>query len=298
MTESQQALRQQLESLDDLQSIVQTMKALAAASIRQYEQAVEALRLYERSVEMGLGVVLRRDGMSYLQSETLARPRANGCIAIVFGSDHGLCGRFNEQVVDHAKNDLAERTSQADQTAVLTVGMRAAGQLASQNVPVHKQCALPPNAQEITARVQDILQWVDARRRQQSPREVVVYANQPGEGADAAPIARTLLPLDLQHFQDLGRYQWPSRRQPVAFMDTHTLASSLIRQHLFVQLFQACAGSQASEQASRLSAMQSAESSLDERVDWVTNRHRRLRQNAITAELLDIVAGFEATQSE
>ena len=298
MTESQQALRQQLESLDDLQSIVQTMKALAAASIRQYEQAVDALRLYERSVEMGLGVVLRRDGMSYVHSETLARPRASGCIAIVFGSDHGLCGRFNEQVVDHAKNDLTERASQFDQTAVLTVGMRVTGELASQNVPVHEQFALPPNAQGITGRVWDILQWVDSRRRQQTLREVIVYANQPGEGADAEPSTRTLLPLDLQYFQNLGRYQWPSRRQPVAFMDTHTLMSALIRQHLFVRLFQACAGSQASEQASRLSAMQSAESSLDDRVDWVTNRHRRLRQNAITAELLDIVAGFEATQSE
>ena len=298
MTETQQALRQQLDSLDDLQSIVRTMKALAAASIRQYEQAFESLSLYERSVELGLGVMLRQYGVGSLVSPPQHSVRAGPSIAIIFGSDHGLCGRFNEQIAEHARTDLAQRSVKTNQHKILTVGVRLASQLQAQDVPVHKQVALPSTAEQITTTVQDILQWIDEVRGRAPMPDVVIYANQPGERLDAEPSARALLPLDIEYFYTLGRHRWPSRRQPVAFMDTHVLASTLIRQHLFVRLFRACAGSQASEQASRLSAMQSAESSLDERTDSVTNAHRRLRQDAITSELLDIVAGFEATQTQ
>lgn len=298
MTETQQALREQLDSLDDLNSIVRTMKALAAASIRQYEQAVEALSFYERNVELGLGVMLREYGVGSLISQPKSTPQTGASIAIIFGSDHGLCGRFNEQIADYAINDLDSRPTETRQHNILTVGMRLAAHLQAQSVPVHKQITLPSTAEQITATVQDILQWIEQTRGRTPVPEVILYANQPGERLDAEPSGRALLPLDIEYFYTLGRHQWPSRRQPTAFMDTHRLASSLIREHLFVRLFQACAGSQASEQASRLSAMQSAESSLEERIDSVTNAHRRLRQDAITSELLDIVAGFEATQTQ
>jgi F-type H+-transporting ATPase subunit gamma len=77
-------------------------------------------------------------------------------------------------------------------------------------------------------------------------------------------------------------------------MDREELLSRLIRQYFFVSIFRACAESQASEHASRLTSMQSAERNLDERLQEVTMIFRRARQNTITSELLDVVAGFEA----
>jgi len=71
------------------------------------------------------------------------------------------------------------------------------------------------------------------------------------------------------------------------------LLSKLIHQYLFVSLFRACAESQASEHASRLSAMKSAQRNLDDRLNEVSMQFRHARQTEITAELLDIVSGFE-----
>jgi F-type H+-transporting ATPase subunit gamma len=81
---------------------------------------------------------------------------------------------------------------------------------------------------------------------------------------------------------------------PTFTMAPDTLLERLLNQHLFVTIFRACAESQASEHASRLAAMQAAQRNLDERVSDVTMQFRRARQNVITSELLDVVAGFEA----
>jgi F-type H+-transporting ATPase subunit gamma len=78
-------------------------------------------------------------------------------------------------------------------------------------------------------------------------------------------------------------------------MQRETLLGRLVQQYLFVLVFRACAESQASEHASRLAAMQAAQRNLDERLDDVNMTYRRARQDAITAELLDVVAGFEAS---
>jgi F-type H+-transporting ATPase subunit gamma len=81
-------------------------------------------------------------------------------------------------------------------------------------------------------------------------------------------------------------------------LDRKTLLSRLLRQYFFVSTFRACAESQASEHASRLDAMQSAEKNQDERLDEVTTLYRRMRQEAITTELLDVVSGFEAVMHD
>ena len=87
---------------------------------------------------------------------------------------------------------------------------------------------------------------------------------------------------------------WPSRSLPTFSMDHEQLFARLLRQYLFVTLFRACAESQASEHTSRLSAMQSAQRNLDDRLEEVTLTYRRARQTVITSELLDLVSGFEA----
>ena len=98
-----EALKRKIQSADDLLSVVKTMKALAAVSIRQYQRAVEALLDYSRNVEMGLQVVLRSRPREEMAMGAVPLSRVG---AIVFGSDQGLCGQFNAQVVAHALDEL------------------------------------------------------------------------------------------------------------------------------------------------------------------------------------------------
>jgi F-type H+-transporting ATPase subunit gamma len=69
---------------------------------------------------------------------------------------------------------------------------------------------------------------------------------------------------------------------------------ALIREYLFVSLFRACADSLASENASRLAAMQRADKNIDELLGTLTSDFHRLRQSGIDEELFDVISGFEA----
>jgi F-type H+-transporting ATPase subunit gamma len=81
---------------------------------------------------------------------------------------------------------------------------------------------------------------------------------------------------------------------PLFTLSSEVLFSALIRQYFFVALFQACAESLASENSSRLAAMQIAQKNIEERLDLLNREYQQIRQTAINSELLDIVSGFEA----
>src|ERR1700734_3104457 len=104
MSNSTESLRRKIDSAADLQSVVRTMKALAASSIEQYEKSVQALADYCRTVELGLGACFRGSESAASVAE------GKGAIqigAIVFGSDQGLVGQFNDVVADFAIQTLA-----------------------------------------------------------------------------------------------------------------------------------------------------------------------------------------------
>jgi F-type H+-transporting ATPase subunit gamma len=81
-------------------------------------------------------------------------------------------------------------------------------------------------------------------------------------------------------------------------MDRNRLFSALLRQYLFISLFRAFGDSLASENASRLASMQGAEKNIRDLLETLYNQYHQRRQMAITEELLDIVSGFEALESE
>lgn len=292
--ESLEQLHSQLNSLDELRTIIKTMKALSAASIRQYEQAVNALGAYHRTVERGLYVVLK--DMDHPPPPHRHEPQQ--LAAIVFGSDHGLCGRFNEEITDYALNRMDASPADPQHRLLLAVGARVAASLESEGQPIEENFFVPGSASQITATVQQILLKLDEWREQTGVHHVYLFYNRHSGGQGYHPTGFGLLPINLNRFHRLEEETWPSRSLPTFSMDRDTLLRQLLRQYLFVTIFRGCAESQASEHASRLAAMQSAERNLDERLDEVTMTYRRARQNAITAELLDVVSGFEALTAE
>ncbi len=116
-------IKRHLTTAEDLQSVVKTMKALAAVNLRQYERAVASLAEYNRTVDMGLHVVLPHHTVARPHPQTFREGRLG---ALVFGSDHGLCGRFNEQIVDYALDTLPTLTTDTEPWHIFAVGTRAA----------------------------------------------------------------------------------------------------------------------------------------------------------------------------
>ncbi len=287
--ETLETLGKQIATTEDLQSIVRTMKSLSAVSIRQYEHAVSALREYSRTIELGLRVVLRETPLPGVEPE----PPAGSNVAIVFGSDHGLCGRFNEQIGRFARTEMSKLGVSAGGRSFLTVGAHAASKLESMGEDIDERFFLPGSVSGLTATAHSVLLKVDEWQAARGMARVLLFHNARSAEAMASPVMRQLLPVDPAWLSDLAQRPWPSQVLPTFTMDSRALFSSLIREHLFVTIFRAGAESMASEHAARLASMQAAERNIQERLEEMTGAFRHRRQQAITEELLDIVAGFE-----
>ena len=290
--ETLEGLKRKVRSAEDLQSVVRTMKALAAVSIRQYEKAVESLEHYNRTILLGLQVVLgQRPGGGPAQPS-----RAESLGAVVFGSDQGMCGQLNDQIVAHALDGMEALGAPREQRTVLAVGARAAARLEDAGQPVEATFAVPGSIAGITPAVQETLLAIQGLNAERGIERVVLYYCEQLSGAAYEPHTVALLPVDSAWLADLEKEPWPTHVLPTFTMDWDRLFSSLIREYLFVSLYRAYAESLASENASRLASMQGAERNIEDRLRQLKTAFHQQRQMTITEELLDIVSGFEALQ--
>ncbi len=296
-----EALKAQIESTQDLQSVVKTMKALAAVSIQQYETAIASLRDYSHTIELGLQILLRQpsfpdEAATVFNHDT----HQEGLLGlIVFGSDQGLCGQFNQQIVKHLSHYLDNPPYPIERyQRVAVIGARPVPLLGDAGISIDEQLPVPGNVDDITTTVQDMVMIIERWREEERVDRILLFYNRPASSAAYESQIVQLLPLDQQWLQTLREKSWQGRTLPTVLVDADALFSKLVQQYLFITLYQAIAASLASENASRLAAMQSAEGNIRDRLTDLTTQYRQQRQSAITAELLDVVSGFEALTGE
>ncbi|MCA9040124.1 MAG: F0F1 ATP synthase subunit gamma [Planctomycetaceae bacterium] len=284
-------LKRSISSTQDLQSVVRTMKTLAAVSIRQYEQAVESLEDFSETVELGLKMVLLEMNQETYAPE-LQKDGPPGII--IFGSDQGMCGQFNEQIVTYAMEHLTSSETAFGQLAWMSIGSRIEDRLRDSGREIDFRFSQASSATGISPLVSNILLCIDRWRNQRQLGEIRIFYNRRVSASSYKPHAMQLWPMSRKRFFQEDHKAWPSRSLPFYTMPRPILLSRLIRQFLFVTLFRACAESLAGENASRIASMQAAEHNIGERLFELQSEFNQQRQTAITEELLDVVTGFEA----
>ena len=287
MSDTLSSLRRKIGGAGKLKSVVRTMKAVAASSIGQYEAAVRSLADYEHSVELGLSVCFRQSAAITRSSKKTKNGVPIG--AIVFGSDQGLVGKFNEVVADCAQTKLAGRPGDKK---IWIVGERIYAALTQAGLPVAGRFAVPGSVDGITSLVRQ-LQVALEEQKDNPATEVYVFHARPISGALYEPICQRLLPFDAEWQRNLAKTPWPTKKLPELFGNNETLRA-FVREYLFIVLFRACAESLASENTSRLAAMQRAEKNIDSLSKELNRSFYRLRQNSIDEELFDVIAGFNS----
>ena len=294
MSDTTASLQRKINSAGDLQSVVRSMKALAASSIGQYDQSVRALADYYRTVELGLGVCFRASAPTVVVAERKEQAVAGLTGAVVFGSDQGLVGQFNDVVADFAMKAL---TALPGKIQVWAVGERVHARLADAGLPLAGLFNVPNSVEAITPLVGQILVESEAHHSEGEVTELHLFYNRPTSGAAYAPVSQRLLPLDEIWHRKLAELPWPTGTLPEVIGSATATLPVLIREYLFVSLFRACAESLASENASRLAAMQRAEKNIEDTLEDLNRTFHRLRQSGIDEELFDVVSGFEALSS-
>jgi F-type H+-transporting ATPase subunit gamma len=152
---------------------------------------------------------------------------------------------------------------------------------------------VPNSVKAITPLVGQILVESETRRSQGRSHRTPPLLQPPGVRGGLCARHQRLLPLDETWRRKLAELPWPTKNLPEVMGGGTATLRALIREYLFVSLFRACAESLASENASRLAAMQRADKNIDELLEDLNGTFHRLRQSGIDEELFDVISGFE-----
>lgn len=289
MAQTLELLAHRTGTLRSIRGIVRTMKTISAINALPYDRAARSIEAYRDTVLAGFQAFLHRHG-------ALPAVDADGAVSVViaFGSDHGLCGNYNELVAA----EVARQTAGDRAARVICVGARMEGALHDRGIP-SEAALFPPVTTDGLGRLAGslIARLDDVRRAARSGTIAVtlVFMQRAG-GGQQSPVAQRLLPLDPGLIAELASRPWESRSLPQFRLPADRMLAALIRSYLFASMFRAAAEALVTENAARLARMQQAEQSVDERLENLTAESRAVRQDEITTELLDVIIGFEAAR--
>lgn len=286
-------LQRKLKNAEDLRSVVHTMKVMSAVEIYQFEEAVESLRDYFDTIEMGMQVVLKKvfeESTAPLFSTEIEKEGW-----LILGSGQALCGSFDKVIADYIHQKKTEGANSRVQ--IYTCGERLGDLLMKDGFSIDKKFEMPGSVSGIIGLVLELISGIEHWQMELNIQSVRVFHNQPVQKRGFIPIYQNLLPPKTAWMNRIKEKKWPTNKLPQFKIDSGVLFQKLLRQYLFVSLYRAVAESLAAEYSSRLSAMQRAEQKIDERLEQLKQSYSTERQSAITEELLDIIAGFEAIQS-
>lgn len=283
-------LKKKLESTKDLQSVVKTMKTIAAVSIRQYNLAVESLKFYNRTIDMSFSVLLRHSPEFYEQPQSKEDTPSG---FVILGSDQGMCGQFNEELATFIKNKTGELNLDMNNATALVLGQKIVSLIEDLDIKIEEQLWLPGAVNGISNSTIEVLFKINEWQKDKNIKNIYLFYNLSKSGASYEPHCFKLLPLDKQKIENLKNFEWSSTSIPTFRVERQILLANLLRQYFFVAVHRAFAESLASENASRLASMQAAEKNIDERLEDLENDYNRQRQSSITSELLDLVSGYE-----
>lgn len=282
-------LQRRKQSAGDLAAVVRTMKAMATSNITQYEMAVHSLQDYYRTISLGIHASFKQEKISLVADNQNKKNAIS--VAVIFGSDQGLVGRFNDLISLYAQQIIKEIPGK---TEIWAVGERVYSLLLDDGLSPTKYFGVPNSVSAITPLVNQILIDSEEYRHGAQDYSFYIFHNMPTQGANYRQESQQLFPPDKKWEDEITQMQWPSQNLPQVIGGVESTLRTLIREYLFVSLYKASAESLAAENASRLEAMERAEKNIEEMLEELNLGYNRLRQSTIDEELFDVIAGFEA----
>jgi F-type H+-transporting ATPase subunit gamma len=279
MVERLSELQERLHSLHELREIVGAMRAMAASRVQEAQAALAGTRAYATVVGDALAEALP------LLPEASGRPAAGARApsgTVVFMAEHGFTGTFNDELADAAATSPGE--------ALFVIGSRGRVVIEERGGEPVWATEMATHAGAIADTARRVAGALYSRFEHGSLAAVaILYFCHQGGGRRTLE-RQSLLPVDLKRFQPPR-----STLPPLTNLTPPTLIGRLIEEYVFAELAHAAMESFASENGARLAAMQSARDKLDERLAELQALERRLRQEQITGELLELVTGAAAT---
>lgn len=283
MSQTLEQLSRQQTTLNSIGGIVRTMKTLSAINAVPYEQAATAIGDFQRIVEQGFANFAHANaGTRHLRE----KPRQ--ALLIAFGSDHGLCGNYNEVLAQEVARYWQRKQVP---TRVLCIGSQLADALSDRHIRPQRVLMPPASVEGITRLAGEIVSQIEPVTGLDSLAGLAIdlaYTRRAGHGTRHEQVV-PLLPLPAQLLTPPAI--WPGRSLPTFTMDAASMFAALVRNYIFSGVYRAQAEAMATENAARLALMQQAQQSVEERLFELNQHINSRRQDAITDELMDVIIG-------
>ena len=284
-------LKKRISSVKSTQKITKAMKMVAAAKLRRAQEGAERGRPYSEKMNniiLNLSKnIVDVDNSPKLLSGT---GQDNVHLCVVMTSDRGLCGGFNTNIIKKAKNYFKKIIDNGKTLKILTVGSKGYDQL--------KRLYGDKIIEKISFKETKNANYFDAdkvgkiiiERFYKKEFDVcTIFYNQFKNVITQIPQEQQIIPLktsDVQDDNDKYNYEFEPEEDEIL--------NNLLPKNISTQIFKAMLENSASEQGSRMSAMDNATRNAGEMVDKLTIEYNRSRQAAITKELIEIISGAES----
>ena len=283
-------LKKRIASVKSTQKITKAMKMVAAAKLRRAQENAEKGRPYSEKMN---NIILNlsnsisdKENAPKLLSGT-GNDKIHLCV--VMTSDRGLCGGFNSNIIKKAKNYFAKIINEGKELKIITVGTKGNDQL--------KRGYGDKIIESISFKESKNANYFDADKVGKIVIEkfkagefdvCTIFYNQFKNVITQIPQAQQIIPLN--NDEDENSSDESYEFEP----DEDEILSNLLPKNISTQIFKAMLENSASEQGSRMSAMDNATRNAGEMVDKLTIEYNRSRQAAITKELIEIISGAES----
>ncbi|RVU46708.1 ATP synthase F1 subunit gamma [Lujinxingia sediminis] len=285
-------IRKRIGSVKNTQKITRAMKMVAAAKLRRAQERMEASRPY--AVKMGEVIDSLASRVDPESHPLLARRELREkALVIVVSSNRGLCGGFNTNLFRRVDRFLKELVTAGEKVDVVTVGRKAASHFGRSGYPVMRSYDDVIGAIDY-AQAKRIAQEAMNEYLQGDYEAVYICYNR---FVSAIAVEQTVHPLLPFATNDEQAEEVQASADYIYEPDVDTLLGRLLPGHIEVQVLQALLESEASEQASRMTAMDNATNNATDMIASLTLQYNRARQAYITKEIVEIVSGSESLNS-
>jgi F-type H+-transporting ATPase subunit gamma len=289
---SLKALKMRINSVKSTQKITKAMKMVAAAKLRRATEAAQAARPYAERLEAVVSSIASKVTVGPQSPKLLAGTGKDDVhLLVVATSDKGLAGAFNTNIVRLARRKAEELKAAGKTVKFYTIGKKGKDQLARtfRNDIIHS--IEPGDLGKLT--FADVQGWgEDLTARFEAGEFDVAHLlfSKFVTVLTQEPTAIQLMPVAV-----LGKGAVVSVSASVEYEpDEEEILADLLPRNVSVQLLRATRENAASEQGSKMTAMDNATRNAGEMINKLTIQYNRTRQAAITTELIEIIAGAEA----
>ncbi len=289
----ERALRRRIRSVQSTKKITRAMELIAASRIVKAQQRVAAARPYsEQITEVMRTLAGAGAGSSHLLLKE--RESVSSVAFVVISADRGLAGAYNSNVLRRAEREIRAAQAQGMSTMVVTSGVKALGYFRYRGYELaasftgHAEVPRYENARRLGEAV------VSRYEKGEIDRVELIYTRFLSLGTQRVVVTR-LLPLEREQVADAAgsAHDGPQAQYEIE-PDGDTILTELLPRYVEARIFAALLDAAASEQAARQRAMKAATDNAEELISKLSVVANKLRQAAITTEIMEIVGGSEA----